>query len=435
VSDTPPARSEAPKRRPLTARRLLWGIAAAFLLLVLVATFGAWRVVRGAQETIEYAALAVLPRGRPPLLEPAQAGEATAVVEAFLAAVEAVPEADREKLDEYREEPAPPEERAAVIAAHPAPVAALASLLHVRSSPPAPPTDVERWWESIPRVQAGLKWIVAAENRAVEAGDGPGARAVSALHVALGGELARSGSLLARVFGGVAERVGAQSLVRAMGVAPVEAEEAKRLRRVLEACDAARLPLSVTFQTDRYWVRAWITAPTNDRDQAVDRQIGWRRLWSWDVYRAEALDGWDAALDAMESALASPDAETTARATPVANAHRGNDLLWANLVTWSNWDRLSAATQSQFQVARTSLAVAEYAARRGSVPAGLSDLVPDFLSAVPADPCDGAPLRYAGGKVWSVGMDGKDDGGTPPADPDDTLGRGGDIVAPPPLVR
>jgi hypothetical protein len=52
------------------------------------------------------------------------------------------------------------------------------------------------------------------------------------------------------------------------------------------------------------------------------------------------------------------------------------------------------------------------------LPAEISALVPDFLVSVPRDPMDGQPLRYkrqdAGDfLLYSVGLDGNDDGGDP----------------------
>ena len=45
----------------------------------------------------------------------------------------------------------------------------------------------------------------------------------------------------------------------------------------------------------------------------------------------------------------------------------------------------------------------------------LEELVPQFLPSVPLDPYDGQPLRYkrlpAGFVVYSIGADGRDDGG------------------------
>lgn len=61
------------------------------------------------------------------------------------------------------------------------------------------------------------------------------------------------------------------------------------------------------------------------------------------------------------------------------------------------------------------LALERYRLRHGAWPKSLDDLVPEFLEAVPLDPFDGQPLRYAtppeGRVVYSVGMDRSDNGG------------------------
>jgi hypothetical protein len=71
-------------------------------------------------------------------------------------------------------------------------------------------------------------------------------------------------------------------------------------------------------------------------------------------------------------------------------------------------------------------------ARKGALPTSLADLVPEFLPAVPLDPWNGKPLRHEGAKVWSVGRNGVDDGGTPPKEPDSD---DGDVVATVPAPR
>ncbi|MFL5339922.1 MAG: hypothetical protein ACJ8F7_07215 [Gemmataceae bacterium] len=62
-----------------------------------------------------------------------------------------------------------------------------------------------------------------------------------------------------------------------------------------------------------------------------------------------------------------------------------------------------------------ALAVERYRQKHSRWPDKLADLVPEFLPAVPADPCDGAPLRYqrldAGVAIYSAGRDRRDDGG------------------------
>jgi hypothetical protein len=71
--------------------------------------------------------------------------------------------------------------------------------------------------------------------------------------------------------------------------------------------------------------------------------------------------------------------------------------------------------EARHRAAKAALAVERYRLVHNVLPNQLSDLVPDFLTAVPMDPFDGASLRYKklakGYVIYSVGMDGKDDGG------------------------
>lgn len=67
------------------------------------------------------------------------------------------------------------------------------------------------------------------------------------------------------------------------------------------------------------------------------------------------------------------------------------------------------------RLTRAALAIELYRQTTGKLPEGLKQLVPQFLSTVPIDPFDGAPLRYRkrerGYMVYSVGPDGQDDNG------------------------
>lgn len=71
---------------------------------------------------------------------------------------------------------------------------------------------------------------------------------------------------------------------------------------------------------------------------------------------------------------------------------------------------------ARVRTAQTALAVERYRrAHAEALPPGLEQVAPAFIAGVPADPCDGAPLRFkkldAGFVIYSVGADGKDDGG------------------------
>ncbi|HUU59585.1 MAG TPA: hypothetical protein VMZ50_08580 [Phycisphaerae bacterium] len=87
------------------------------------------------------------------------------------------------------------------------------------------------------------------------------------------------------------------------------------------------------------------------------------------------------------------------------------------------WHSLDRAALVHFRaiayrrMAAGALAMRLYEIEHGRRPAALSDLVPEYLSALPSDPfsADGEPIRYAPDKdkpvLYSVGQDGKDDGG------------------------
>jgi hypothetical protein len=78
-------------------------------------------------------------------------------------------------------------------------------------------------------------------------------------------------------------------------------------------------------------------------------------------------------------------------------------------------------------LARVAFALERHRLATGRWPANLADLVPGQLASIPIDPMDGQPLRYKPGTngtclLYSVGPDGRDDGGSgtmhakPPAD-------------------
>jgi hypothetical protein len=70
------------------------------------------------------------------------------------------------------------------------------------------------------------------------------------------------------------------------------------------------------------------------------------------------------------------------------------------------------------RVVVTAVALKRFQLKNGELPETLNELVPEFFPSVPVDPYDGKPLRYhpnADGTylLYSVGDDGKDDGGDP----------------------
>ena len=81
------------------------------------------------------------------------------------------------------------------------------------------------------------------------------------------------------------------------------------------------------------------------------------------------------------------------------------------------WAKLAARADAQRQALRLGLAAETYRARHGNFPTQLSDLVPDFIPAIPSDPFDGKPMKMKrtehGLIFYSIGPDMVDNGGTP----------------------
>src|SRR5262245_3223481 len=140
-----------------------------------------WNAHRIADQTIaehrarfqeEERTLFAVPRARPPLLEPAMPGDAATVIEAFRAALSAVPRAEEDRLTPNivaSSSPAVPEEEDRILAAHPQPIAALAPLLHVPATASRPTLgDCGRTpSKEIPTIQRGTRWLQAAALRAI----------------------------------------------------------------------------------------------------------------------------------------------------------------------------------------------------------------------------------------------------------------------------
>jgi hypothetical protein len=101
--------------------------------------------------------------------------------------------------------------------------------------------------------------------------------------------------------------------------------------------------------------------------------------------------------------------------------------------------------QTQQQMVLAAIGIQRYRLRTGKLPENLSALVPEYLPAVPRDFMDGKDLKYRllpGGKefvLYSVGEDGKDDGGDPTQQKEKKLHRdfwdGRDAVWPSPASQ
>ncbi|UCG46280.1 MAG: hypothetical protein JSU94_12320 [Phycisphaerales bacterium] len=91
-------------------------------------------------------------------------------------------------------------------------------------------------------------------------------------------------------------------------------------------------------------------------------------------------------------------------------------LVRAIVPAFSRVVTIDVREMAALRTAHAAIAVERYRLATAELPQMLAELVPTYLDAVPKDPFDGNDLRYrpleAGFIVYSVGEDGKDDGGT-----------------------
>lgn len=202
------------------------------------------------------------------------------------------------------------------------------------------------------------------------------------------------------------------------------------LRRIVAECRAAEvLPEELVNVWDREVVlQRWeLEGPC--RDHGWDRFVASRRS-AWRYRRGEepmppiapeeAMRYLRASRPVVRRILSQPPAKLAcqkgaiarqleARLPPPSPALAGicNKLV--------RWPQALARVNVSLRAMEVHAAMALYERVRGAPPERLDALVPGFLPAVPEDPFTGKPLRYATGpygwKVWSVGPDGKDDGG------------------------
>jgi len=92
-----------------------------------------------------------------------------------------------------------------------------------------------------------------------------------------------------------------------------------------------------------------------------------------------------------------------------------SQLTMTVLPTFQVMFQATARGLASSSMADTAIAIEQFRRRHGRPPQSLDELVPEFLPAVPIDPFDGQPLRYAtdpgGFRIYSIGGNAKDDGG------------------------
>jgi len=221
-----------------------------------------------------------------------------------------------------------------------------------------------------------------------------------------------------------------------------------QLAELQSAWERARLfdRMVMSMEGERAWVLTYFEQARTNGFGAVWSQIGpgtprpvnletvledyvldpmYRHTWAEQDQRF-FLQIYQGTLEAMRAArqhrswpkLASDLARTF---QPMETGARGlNRLRYRlSLMAVPNWKRATEVqfhAETQRSLCLTVLALRRYQLRHSQPPADLDALTPDLLDAVPVDFMDGQPLRYrvevdGTWRLYSVGLDGKDDGG------------------------
>jgi hypothetical protein len=192
-------------------------------------------------------------------------------------------------------------------------------------------------------------------------------------------------------------------------------------------------------------VRFCLQDPKAGWEEAVDRYPRWWafRLWRRHQLALISLQQHEAGRSGLQEAIASR--AWLAPATAVSNqiGRLQSELPQMpggfDAVGGSYLGRMLfkyATVETQRAVVLTAIALERYRLRHGSHPESLAELTPTLVSAVPIDPMDGKPLRFRRTEdgrflLYSIGEDGRDDGGDPtPAGVNRFWAQGRDAVWP-----
>ena len=274
--------------------------------------------------------------------------------------------------------------------------------------------------------------------------------------IQMGEEMPHGGTLISMLVGVALESIGRKQAWGA--VDHLDASQARAAERRLEQIRALHIPFADTLQESEW------------SGQASLLEIMHAKAWG----ESGPMVSEDGMAASFQNAVTVTRIHLTSKRTiianytrymnqSIANSHQPyaahlppptipNDPI--NQMSFSGYDINSSRLRetladTQNTLLLTMLALRGYKLEHGAYPTSLSALVPQYLKAVPADPFAlSGPLRYKlqGAKylLYSVGPDGKDDGGQPifdksqpPPDPGSRSDRryvvqdnsSGDIVA------
>lgn len=424
------------------------------LTLVVLCLLAYWRAHAYAQAVIdrharevrtELSALAERVAERPPLSDwPSnrQASErltdALPIYERALAAVQAIPESDLEILSDFLYEELDVRDKALVHAFFSKHQALIDALQDVRyadriSIDPVLLDGLEGSAAVIPAWQQLDQFLRGATLNAFVLGQFRAAAELIELRLCMGRDCARWGDLIPFFFGMAVVREAASDCRHLLAQGVLDAEELRKLGRVVDRIDGNRAPLSTHWSVTGLLIRSDIVhamdAPGTDPLE-VSGLAKPRHFYSTRLMMAEALDLIPPMIEELGALDELPLREAILESERIRDAadETGNAVVRVVPIVAPWVYDCQAWSRTSWHLMRVSIALAGYRAVHGAWPPTLDDLVPAWLSRIDDCPLAGIPLGYDSGKVWSGGGDGDDDGGDRTVEEYCGLDEDGDIV-------
>lgn len=297
-----------------------------------------------------------------------------------------------------------------------------------------------------------LAWYLslAGKVKAVQ-GDWSGAVNAELDAVQMGETFPHGGGLTGMFLGSVCQSIGRNHAWEA--VPHLSAAEARAAARRLESIRAAHVPFVDTMQEEKWgtqtslrdamaqpdWANHFISGMTGGSPTLTQNPQAWAGNITWAANIQMIGKGRILASNArwMDQAIAQARQPYAAYPKmPPVPSDLVNQML---LSSYSNARLREAVTDTQNALLVTTLALQAYHQDHKTYPVTVTALVPGYLKAVPTDPFAlSGPLRYklSGPKyvLYSVGPDGKDDGGKaifdasqPAPSPSSTIDRRRDV--------
>ena len=284
----------------------------------------------------------------------------------------------------------------------------------------------------ISKAMSASRYLAAAAERAHELGRDREAADHAVLALSVGQDTGVGGPVINRLVEFACEQHAIRAMRKIVAGHALSAGELQELGTTLDRLWASRPRQLESFEIEDSTSRLGLVMALNDPAAGTlwgGPAKSWRYFFSANLLMAEALNEYEIffAEAARLDPLRGPELLEAAQALERKTKRSRNPIVAGAIPALARGFRRDAITGMNWNLMRTSVALAAYEKEHGAWPAKLEDLVPRYLPRIANCPMSGQPVRLAPGKVWAFGGDGDDDGGRALVD-EDREDDDGDVV-------